>query len=202
MVTVERMGRISTFLHALEQKQVIAGIKRAADVEKALAADIKIVFFLTGTIFDLKELMKTMRRAPPHKRALVFSHVDLLQGIGRDAAGMRFLADEVGINGILTTRSHLIRAAKEAGLFAIQRFFLLDSEAVKTAVNILSSSKPDAVEMLPALVLPNIWRRFTLHELPPVIAGGLVETESELRTVLTAPVKAVSTSKQALWTVP
>lgn len=195
------MDGINTFLHALERKRVIAGIKRAADVQRALAADIKIVFFLTGTIFDLKTLAETMRQAPPGQRALVFSHVDLLQGIGRDPSGMRFLADEVGIDGILTTRSHLIRAAKEAGLFTIQRFFLLDSEALKTAVNVLTTSKPDAVEMLPALVLPNIWRRFPLDELPPVIAGGLVETEAELRTVLTAPVKAVSTSKQELWTV-
>lgn len=195
------MGVINAFLRALEQKRVIAGLKGAQYVPAALAADIKIVFFLTGTVFELKHVVETMKQAPAPKRALVFSHVDLLQGIGRDPAGMRFLAEEVGVDGILTTRSHLIRAAKDAGLFAIQRFFLLDSEAVKTAVNVLATSKPDAVEMLPVLVLPNIWRRFPLAEMPPVIAGGLVETEAELRNVLAAPVKAVSTSKQELWSL-
>lgn len=197
---VERMDTINEFLTALERKPVIAGIKQAADVRAALRAHIEIIFFLTGTIFDLKDLIEVVS-AETARRTLIFSHVDLLQGIGRDATGMRFLARELGVDGILTTRSHLIRAAKDEGLFTIQRFFLLDSEAVKTAVNVLTNSKPDAVEILPALVLPNIWRRLPLDKLPPIIAGGLVETEAELRTVLNAPVKAVSTSRQALWSV-
>lgn len=196
---VERMGSINTFLRALERKPVIAGIKQLKDARAALRAQIEIIFFLTGTIFELKELLDVVTRQSRERRALVFSHVDLLQGIGRDPAGMRFLAREIGVDGILTTRSHLIRAAKDEGLYTIQRLFLLDSEAIKTAVNVLTNSKPDAVEILPALVLPNIWRRLPLDKLPPIIAGGLVETENELRTVLSAPVKAVSTSRQALW---
>lgn len=160
-----------------------------------MAAGVEILFLLTGSIFDLQHLVDKVRG----RDVLLFAHVDLLQGIGKDPQGMRFLAKEVGVDGMLSTRSHLIRAAKDEGLFTIQRFFLLDSEALKTAVNVLTKSRPDAVEILPALVLPNVHHRLPFSELPPVIAGGLVETEDELHAVLRTPIKAVSTSRQELW---
>jgi len=182
-------------LQALERTPVIAGIKNLTDVETALDAGVEILFFLSGTIFDLQSLANQAWR----RRALVFAHVDLLQGIGRDVPGMRFLAREIQVDGVLTTRTQLIKAAKDEGLYAIQRFFMLDSEALKTAVNVLKNSRPDAVEILPALILPHIWHRLPIAQLPPIIAGGLVETPAELEAVLRTPVKAVSTSRPDLW---
>lgn len=186
---------INPFLRSLERKSIIAGIKQVSDARAAVAAGVEIIFLLTGTIFDLKALVTELAGSD----VLIFAHVDLLQGVGKDPQGMRFLAKEIGIDGMLSTRSHLIRAAKDEGLYTIQRFFLLDSEALKTAVNVLTKSKPDAVEILPALVLPNIRHRLPIAQLPPIIAGGLVETEEELQTVLRTPIKAVSTSRHALW---
>ncbi|HHY62487.1 MAG TPA: glycerol-3-phosphate responsive antiterminator, partial [Firmicutes bacterium] len=129
----------------------------------------------------------------------VFCHIDLIQGIGKDPAGIDWLADEIGISGILTTRSNLIRAAKASGLIAIQRLFLLDSESLKTAIDIVSSSRPDAVEILPALVLPSLIHRLPVRKLSPFIAGGLVETVPELEAVVSTGALGVSTSKQELW---
>jgi len=169
-------------------------------VQTALRAGLRVVFFLTGTVFDLQEAVSINKAVEdPRRRTLIFAHIDLIQGIGRDPAGMRVLAKQVGVDGILTTRSNLIRAAKDEGLYTIQRLFILDSESLKTAVQILNASKPDAVELLPALVLPNIQRRLPVDTLPPIIAGGLVETQAELQTVLRTPAKAVSTSAQTLW---
>lgn len=186
---------MSRLLQALERTPVIAGIKNIADVETALNAGVEILFFLSGTIFDLQALANQAWR----RRALVFAHVDLLQGIGRDVPGMRFLAREIQVDGVLTTRTQLIKAAKDEGLYAIQRFFMLDSEALKTSVKVLKTSRPDAVEILPALILPHIWHRLPIPQLPPIIAGGLVETAADLEAVLRTPVKAVSTSRPALW---
>lgn len=195
MKCCEGVSLINSFLRSLERKSVIAGIKQPRDADKAIAAGVEILFLLTGSIFDLQTLVEKIRG----RGVLLFAHVDLLQGVGKDPLGMRFLAKEVGIDGMLSTRSHLIRAAKDEGLYTIQRFFLLDSEALKTAVNVLTKSKPDAVEILPALVLPNIRHRLPIADLPPVIAGGLVETKEELTTLLRTDIKAVSTSRPELW---
>ncbi|HEX6971041.1 MAG TPA: glycerol-3-phosphate responsive antiterminator, partial [Limnochordia bacterium] len=75
----------------------------------------------------------------------------------------------------------------------------LDSEALKTGLGVLRSSHPDAVEMLPGLILPYIAHRLPIDELPPIIAGGMIETEQELKAVLASPAMAVSTSREALW---
>lgn len=182
-------------LTRLKKKPVIAGVKSIDDAILAVERQVEIVFFLTGTMFDLRELVR--RDLQP--RPLIFAHVDLLQGIGKDQWGLRFLAQDIGVDGILTTRSHLIKAAKKEGLMAIQRLFVLDSEALKTGLSIVSSSEPDAIEILPALILPHIHQRLPVNELPPIIAGGLIETADELRAVLKTPARAVSTSRQELW---
>lgn len=189
------VGSINPFLRSLKRKSVIAGIKQPADADAAMAAGVEIMFLLTGSIFDLKALVDRVHDGG----GLLFAHVDLLRGIGKDPQGMRFLAREIGIDGMLSTRSHLIRAAKDEGLYTVQRFFMLDSEALNTAVNVLTKSKPDAVEILPALVLPNIRHRLPVADLPPIIGGGLVETEAELQGVLQARIQAVSTSRRELW---
>lgn len=184
-------------LSRLQKKPVIAGVKNVEDALRAVELQVEILFFLTGTLFDLQELV----RYDLEPRPLIFAHVDLLQGIGKDQWGLRFLAREVGVDGILTTRSQLVKAAKKEGLLAVQRLFVLDSEALKTGLSIVTASAPDAVEILPALILPHIHQRLPVAELPPIIAGGLIETVDEVRAVLKTPARAVSTSRKELWTM-
>lgn len=188
---------MSPFIARLQKTPVIAGVKEAAQVALAVEAGVGIVFFLTGTIFDLARATALVRRTS----ALLFAHVDLLQGVGKDPAGIRWLGQQLGIHGILSTRSNLIKAARDEGLYTIQRLFILDSEALRTGLKVVASTGPDAVELLPGLVLPNIQHRVPFASLPPVIAGGLVQTEEEVRTILKTPAVSVSTSRSQLWTL-
>ncbi|HEY8418304.1 MAG TPA: glycerol-3-phosphate responsive antiterminator [Limnochordales bacterium] len=188
---------MTAFIARLQKTPVIAGAKDVADVSVALEAGVGIIFFLTGTIFDLARATALVRQTS----AMLFAHVDLLQGVGKDPAGIRWLGQELGIHGIVSTRSNLIKAARDEGLFAIQRLFILDSEALRTGLKVVSSTGPDAVELLPGLVVPNIQHRIPFNSLPPVIAGGLVETEAEVRTILKTPAVSVSTSRSELWWV-
>lgn len=183
------------FVKAARSAPVIAGIRERSDVGRALERGAKLLFYLSGTIFDLEEIGRQARAAG----ALLFVHADLLAGIGKDADGMRFLARHQGVAGILSTRSLLLKAAAEAGLLTVQRVFALDSEALHTAVKVIKSTGPNAVEILPGLILPHIVHRLPLSELPPVIAGGLVEKQEQLAELLAAGALAVSTSRPELW---
>lgn len=178
----------------LAQKPIIAGLKGASDARKSAQAGIKVCFYLTGHIFELRELVQQCKG----QGQMVFAHVDLISGVAKDSYGMEILASEIGVDGVLTTKGHLITAAKKAGLLGIHRLFMLDSEALKTGLRMLESSQPDAVEVLPAMIFPSIRERLP-NRLPPTIAGGLVETEAELRGLLRPPVLAVSTSRIELW---
>ena len=82
---------------------------------------------------------------------------------------------------------------------AIQRLVMLDSESLKTGLEIIASSRPDAVEILPALVVPSMAHRLPMDKIPPFIAGGLVETIAEIESIMASGALGVSTSKKELW---
>lgn len=185
-----------SLLDKLEQNPVIAGLRDASAVRLALAKGMQVFFILGGTILELDEVVRAIKAKGD---TTAFVHIDLIPGLGKDQVAVDYLAKRVPLDGVVTTRSHLIRAAKDAGLLAIQRLFALDSEAVRTGLNILRSSEPDAVEILPALVLPYLGHKLPVASMPPIIAGGLVETVAELRAVLDSPAVAVSTSRVELW---
>jgi len=196
MIKQERMRRerLQRLKSGLAQKPIIAGLKGITDAHLTGKAGIKVCFYLTGDIFELRELAKLCKE----QDQMLFVHVDLIAGIAKDALGMEVLASEVGIDGVLTTKGYLVTGAQKAGLLGIQRLFMLDSEALRTGLRMIESSQPDAVEILPALVLPSVRERLP-KRFPPMIAGGLVETKEELEKVIKPPVLAVSTSRVELW---
>jgi len=106
----------------------------------------------------------------------------------------------VGVDGILTTRSNLISPAKREGLIAVQRLFVLDSESMAAGLPTVEKAAPDAVEVLPGVILPTIAQELAARgALPPLIAGGLIRTATQVEAVLAAGAVAVSTSQVSLW---
>jgi len=183
------------FIEKLKERPVIAGIRDLKDIPLALDKGVKVLFLLVGNIFDLIKIKKEVKSSG----VLLFSHMDLMKGIARDKVGISFLRKEIGIDGILTTHANLIQFAKKEGLITIQRLFILDSEALKTGVKVVQSCKPDAVEILPGIILPRLKSDIRHLNFPPIIAGGLIRTEEEVKEILESGVLAISTSKKELW---
>ena len=123
-------------------------------------------------------------------------HIDLADGIGKDKAGIQYLT-KCEVDGIISTRSHLIRAAKELGLITVQRFFALDSQGVDSIEEVLHASSPTLVEIMPGIA-GKVIKRFSKGKVP-VIAGGLIESKPEVMEALSQGALAVSTGKKELW---
>jgi glycerol uptake operon antiterminator len=177
-----------------EANPVIAAVRRDGDVEAALIAPVGIVFLLQADIFNLAGLTERFRGAG--KEVLV--HVDFLEGIGRDAKAVRYLAEVIKPSGILTTKSQHVKTAREHGLFAVQRFFLIDHQSFEMAVHTVQTSHPDMVELMPAL-MPAVIARFGREVSTPVIAGGLISTKEEIVEILKAGALGASTGNPLLW---
>jgi glycerol uptake operon antiterminator len=190
-------GLTDKFFATLKGRPVIAGLRRATEVEKAVARGVGVVFILGEDIFALRESVATAHT----QGRLILAHIDLIKGIGRDDAGVRFLAQTLKIDGILTTRANLIGPAKREGLIAVQRLFVLDSESLEAGLPTVERAGPDAVEVLPGVILPLIAPRLRQASLPPVIAGGLIRTAGQVQEILAAGAVAVSTSVEELWVV-
>ena len=146
---------------------------------------------------DINSLPSLIAQAKEHKKCIIL-HVDLFDGIGKDKAGIRFLA-RLGITAIITTKTHLCKLAREEGMIVIQRLFLMDSDSLRTGLNLVRSFKPDAIEILPGSVPASVVKKIIDETGLPILAGGLIRTQEDVDHAIERGISAVSTSRQELW---
>jgi glycerol uptake operon antiterminator len=179
---------------ALFERRIIPAMRSPGDLAQVLDLGLPAAIMLKGDIFDIERVLDRVR-----DQLAVLLHIDLMEGIGRDKAGLSYLKQQFGIAGIVSTRSNLIKEARSLGLISILRFFVLDSAAYTTGVHLLNNLQPDAVEMLPGVAVPYIKDRLAQDVKLPVIASGLIQTVETIHEVLQAGAAAVSTSHAELW---
>lgn len=179
----------------LEDNPIIAAIKDVNDLEDIPKDKIDVIFILRSKLSNLNKIVDKAMELD----VLVFLHIDMVKGIGKDKEAIRYLAQEVGIDGIMTTKSYLIKMAKKENLITIQRLFMLDSESLKTGVNIVQNTEPDLIEVLPGLVVPTMIEKLDNKLDFPIIAGGLVRNKEQIQEILKKDVTAISTSEKDLW---
>ncbi len=173
--------------------RIIAAVRDNEEFEKVFDTRVEIVFDLNADLFDLKEKSEKI-----HKNGRkLFIHFDLATGIGKDKSGILY-AKKSGVDGIISTRQNIIKLAREAGLFTVQRFFIVDSQSLNTAVETVKFSKPDMVEIMPGIIPKAIKDIKNTIEIP-VIAGGLIETKEEIDAIIKSGASAISTGKKELW---
>lgn len=175
------------------EKTVIAAV-RDSDVLASVSLDaIDTVFLLSTNIIELPSKVEEIH----YEGKELFVHADFADGIGKDRFGMAFLK-EAGVDGVISTRASVIKAAREIGLKTVQRIFLVDSQSINTAIESTRSSKPDMVEVMPGVV-PKVIAEMKSRTDIPIIAGGLVSTADEVAEAISAGAIAVSTSNIELW---
>ena len=176
-----------------ENYPIIAAVKNDADLEAALSSEVQTIFLLKSNIMEIEAIAHRTHEC----EKLLFVHVDFVDGLSKDAAGVRYLSTK-NIDGIVSTRTGIICAAKEAGIPCIQRFFMVDSRSVDTALESLRQSKADMIELMPALAYKSITKMKNSVS-TPIIAGGLIERKDEVYSALNAGASMISTGKQELW---
>ena len=82
------MTRRDEFTAAVHQRPVIAAARTMDDVREAAASRVAAVFLLGGSILTLPEMTAALRSAGKY----VFIHLDLCDGLGRDAAAVEWCA--------------------------------------------------------------------------------------------------------------
>ena len=175
----------------LECFPIIAAI-RDDRWEAALSSPAEVLFYLECNLLTVEQKIRQAHEAGK----ILFVHIDLSEGIGRDRAGLAYLAAR-GVDGIISTKTQLIRLAKDMGLLTVQRFFALDSQGMDSVLEVLKNANPHFMEIMPG-VLPKIIARLSKGG-TPVIAGGLIETKPEITAALASGATAISTGRPELW---
>ncbi len=174
-------------------KKIIAAVRTEEEFSLALDSSAQCIFLLCSNIMTVEDWINRAKQ----KNKRLFIHLDMSEGIGRDSAGVAFLA-KLGVDGIISTRTGIIRAAREHGIPTVQRIFSIDSQATQTSANAAGNFRPTYIEIMPG-VIPKVIRRFCASSDIPIIAGGLIETEEEVKIAIESGAVAVSTANKNLW---
>ena len=146
--------------------------------------------------FDAKEIVARIKDAG--KVAIV--HVDMIQGLSTKRVAVDFIAHNTRADGIISTKNTLVEHAKEMGLYAIQRTFVVDSIALDTLKKQIEMFRPDAVEIMPG-VMPKILKIMREYTDIPLIAGGLLSDKKDVMAAFEAGTDAISATNEAVWYV-
>ncbi|MEQ3553160.1 glycerol-3-phosphate responsive antiterminator [Pseudonocardia nematodicida] len=191
----DRAGTTAAELLALlRDDPVVASVKDADGFEAALRSDRPVLFLLYGSVLDVAE---TVRRGKDAGK-IVLVNADLLDGFAAREVVVTWLAAHTAADGILSTKSTLVKAARRAGLIAVQRAFLVDSFSYDQVPRLVEQSKPDLLEILPGCV-PRVisWLRDDVGT--PIVAGGLVCDKADVMAALAAGACAVASSNRDVW---
>ncbi len=176
------------------KNKVIAAVRTPEEWANAMACASHTVFLLAPNIEALPRQAEEARKAGKK----LFIHLDLAEGLGRDEYAIRY-AKGLGVAGIISTRSNIIKAARKEGLATVQRFFIVDSHSIQTTVEAAKASKADMIEIMPGTV-GKVIARLKQELEQPIVAGGLIETPQEIAEALLCGAEAISTGKKDFWT--
>jgi glycerol uptake operon antiterminator len=183
----------AVFHELLRESPLIIAVKSAEELDRIIAGKGKIVFVLFGDLINIPGIVAKLKDTGK----TVFVHLDLIDGLSSRDVAVDFLAENTRTDGILSTKAGLIKHAKSRGLLTVQRFFVLDSLALLNIEKQFPLDHADVVEILPGLMPKIIGKLVNLSHVP-IIAGGLISDDEDVRNALNAGAVSVSTTNSAL----
>ncbi len=180
-----------------DENPVIAAVRSSTLVDVALRSNINTIFMMGGTLSEAQDITRRVHDAGKH----ILFHVELMKGLGRDREGIEYLAREVGPDGVVSTKPHLLNAVRDMDLLCILQIFMIDTQAYLTGTKNIKSIKPDAVEIMPGL-MPGIIKKLRKQFDLPIFTAGLVSRPEEVKLMLDAGVCGLAISEQSLWNYP
>jgi glycerol uptake operon antiterminator len=181
------------FYELLRLTPVISAVKSMEDLEKSLGLDSRIVFVLFGDLLTIPDIVSKLKNAGK----VVMIHIDLIEGLSAREVAVDYLWENTGADGILSTKANLIKHAKNLGFLTVQRFFVLDSMALVNIEKQFPLDYADAMEILPG-VMPKVIAKIARITKKPIIAGGLVSDEEDVKNSLKAGAVSVSSTNPEL----
>lgn len=179
---------------SFQDQKVIPAIRNMKEYERFLKSSFQCGIILDTHISQLKTIMNMAKKQ--NKQILL--HADLIHGLKSDEYATEYLCQEIKPYGILSTRSNVIVKAKQKGVLAIQRIFLLDSSALHKSYSLLDRTQPDCIELLPG-AMPTIISEVYENIKLPILAGGFIRTVDDVNHALNSGATAITTSNEILW---
>ncbi|MEW6623768.1 MAG: glycerol-3-phosphate responsive antiterminator [Bacillota bacterium] len=182
------------FFNHIQDNPIIAAVNKLDKVETAIKSPCKIIFLLIGDIYNLKPIVEKVKA----QGKFIYIHFDLIVGFSKDQVALKYMNDIIKPDGIITTKSNIVKKAKELDIFVIQRIFVLDSLSLESGLKTVNSIYPNAIEVLPGTIVKTL-KNITGQTKIPVIASGLIKDKEDIIASIKAGVVGISSSKEEIW---
>jgi glycerol uptake operon antiterminator len=178
----------------VEYCPIIAAIKDQEGLARALESDSKIIFVLYGDVCSIGEIVEQIKG---HGKIAIV-HIDLVAGLDSKEVSVDYIKKSTKADGIISTKSLIVRRAKEMGLYTILRMFAIDSLAFENIERQQKQVKPDFIEILPG-VMPKIIKKICESSEIPIIVGGMISDKEDVMAALSAGAVSISSSNPHVW---
>ena len=185
----------TSLLNLLKDNPVIASVKDEAGLRKALTSRAGLIFILFGNVCNIASIVKRVHQA--EKVAMV--HVDLIEGLSGKEIVVDYLKNTAKVDGIISSKAAILRAAKNRNLYTVHRFFLIDSLSFHSLPKQYATSQADIIEIMPGCLTPKVLKWVQEMMKLPIIASGLVCEKEDVAAALKAGAIAISTSSFEIW---
>lgn len=179
---------------SFNNKKIIPAARTIKQFDKVVKSEFDYIVLLE---VHLSHLPSLKQEADRHGKKLII-HADLIHGLKTDNFAADYLCNDIRPAGIISTRSNMILKAKSRGILAIQRVFLIDTIALEKNYSLLKQTAPDFIELLPGII-PEMIKEVSTRTGIPVITGGLIRTDEQIKQAFDAGATAITTSNKELW---
>jgi glycerol uptake operon antiterminator len=138
-------------------------------------------------LFECAPQFATARR----RGCAVYVNLDRIEGIQADSAGVRYLAEQLHVTGVISIHAKALASAKQFGLETVQRIMAVDSTGLDVTLQSVDVAVVDLLDFLPALVVPHIIPELRALLPLPFMASGLVFTTDQVRAIVASGARAV-----------
>lgn len=175
-------------------QKIIPAVRTMKEFEKFLESPYQY-----GAVLDmhLSMLRPIQRLSEKYGKKMIF-HIDLLHGIQSDEYGTEYICQEFKPYGIISTKMNVILTAKKKGVKAVQRLFLIDSQALEKSLDLIKKTRPDFIELLPG-AMPWIISEIRETVDIPIMAGGFIRTQEDIDAAIAAGALSITTTNRSLW---
>lgn len=179
----------------LLRNPVIPAVKDDVALKRFLHSPNEIVFILYGDIITLNDKVNEVIKAGKHP----FVHLDMINGLASNPVVVEYFYRNFKREcGIITTKSSIAKKALEQNIRVVQRYFMLDSLSVESAIDGIGKVRTDAIEIMPGII-PRVVGQINQKTNVPIIAGGLIQSHQDVDRLLSSGAISCSTSKHELW---
>lgn len=177
-------------------QKILPASTNMKEFEQFLKCPYEIGVFLDMHIAQLKNIQQM---AKANGKKMIY-HMDLIHGIKSDDYATEYICQEHKPYGLISTKASVILKARQKGVTAVQRIFLIDSQALEKSYKLIEKTKPDYIEVLPG-AMPWMISEVKERLNTPILAGGLIRSVDDVRNALDAGATAITTSQTELWSI-